>query len=271
MKNTNKMTTKGKLIVFEGIDGSGKSTQIKKVKKYIEKEYGRKVVVSSWKSSPLVGDYLKHVEELDEQPTPLAMSIIIAADLSERVAKVILPALAAGKVVLCDRYSYTGIIRDLVVNGLDEAWLEDMYSFAPSPDMVLYFKVTDAISVQRVDSRMEAGVSKLAKKLRKKKGKISPKQMQRLIKKLKGSMSGGSMSGSMVDTLRSLKKGEKLYQINGDPLTAEIAQDQRLTLVNKLIATYEQMSKKKHFQVIDAMQPIKAVSKQIKSLLPSVL
>lgn len=271
MKKSQTTARKGKLIVFEGIDGSGKSTQVAKMKKYIEKHYGKDVVMSSWRSSPLVGDYLKHLDELEEQPTSLALSIIAAADLSERVAKVIEPALAAGKVVLCDRYTYTGIIRDVIVNKLNESWLLDLYSFAPKPDLVLYFKVTDAISVERVDNRMQEGLNKLVKKLKKKKGKVSKKKIHSLVEKLKGSMAGGSMSGSMVDTIHALKKGERLYQINGDPLTIAVAQDQRLELVNTLIGAYDRWSKQSKFAEIDAMLTIKAVSQEIKHTLKKVL
>lgn len=268
MKNTK---AKGKIIVFEGIDGSGKSTQIKRVAKHIRKKYGRDVVISSWKNSAIVGDYLKKLNQLEEQPSALALSIIVAADLSERIAKEILPAVEAGKIVLCDRYTYTGIIREEVVNNFDHDWLIDIYSFAPKPDLVLYFKVTDAISVQRVDSRMEEGLEKLAKKLRKKQGKVSKKKVAELVQKLKGSMSEGSITGSMVETIKAIKKGEKLYQINGDPLTEQIANEQRLELVNKLIAAYDMWQKKEKFIEIDAMKTIKEVSRDIKQVLKKML
>ncbi len=266
-----KNITKGKLIVFEGIDGSGKSTQIKKIKKYIKQNFGRDVVVSSWKSGPIVSDYLRNLDKLEEQPSALALSLIVAADLNERVQKEIAPALAHGKVVLCDRYTYTGLVRDKVVNAIDTAWLEDVYSFAPTPDMVFYFQVNDATSVQRVDHRMQEGLANLVKKLRQKHGKVSEKKVGKLIEKLKGSMTNGSMAGSMVDTLHALRKGEKIYQVNGDPLTEEIAHKQRMQLVNNLIAEYNALAKKQRFVEVDAMKPIKDVSWQIEQSLQGLL
>lgn len=266
-----KNTTKGKLIVFEGIDGSGKSTQIKRIKKYIKNNFGRDVVVSSWKSGPIISDYLRNLDKLVEQPASLALSLIVAADLNERVQKEIAPALERGKVVLCDRYTYTGLVRDKVVNGIDTAWLEDVYSFAPTPDMVFYFQVNDATSVQRVDLRMQEGLANLVKRLRQKHGKVSDKKVGKLIEKLKGSMTNGSMAGSMVDTLQALRKGEKIYQVNGDPLTEEIAQKQRMALVNDLIAEYNAIAKKQRFVKVDAMKPIKDVSWEIEQSLQGLL
>lgn len=261
---------KGTLIVFEGIDGSGKSTQIKKIKKYIKKQFDRDVVTSSWKSAPIVSDYLRDLDKLDEQPSPLALSLIVAADLNERVQKEIVPALERGKVVICDRYTYTGLVRDKVVNNIDTAWLEDVYSFAPKPDMVFYFQVNDATSVERVDQRMQEGLARLVKKLRKKHGKVSEKKISKLIDKLKGSMASGSTAGSMVDTIQSLRKGERIYQVNGDPLTEEIAQQQRMELVNHLIAEYNSLAKKQKFVEVDAMKPIQDVSWQIEHSLQSL-
>jgi dTMP kinase len=270
MKNI-QMHPQGKLIVFEGIDGSGKSTQINLIKKHIRKQYGREVVVTSWKNSQVVGDYLRHLDDLVEQPSALALSIIVAADLSERVAKEILPALAQGKVVLCDRYTYTGIVRDQVVHNFDVSWLKDLYSFAPKADLVVYFKVNDATSVQRVDHRMKVGLNKLIEKVREKHGKVSKKKIHSLLEKLKGSMTAGSMSGSMVDTMQALRKGEKIYQVNGDPLTMQIAEQQRMELVNHLIAAYERYSKAEGFVEVDAMLSVKNVSDQIEKELVGVL
>lgn len=269
--NTKKTSLQGKLIVFEGIDGSGKSTQIKRIKKYIKKHFDRDVVVSSWKSAPIISDYLRNLDQLDEQPSALALSLIVAADLNERVQKEILPALNRGKVVLCDRYTYTGLVRDKVVNNIDTEWLSEVYSFAPKPDMVFYFQVNDATSVQRVDDRMQEGLALLVAKLRKKHGKVSEKRIGKLIEKLKGSMTNGSMAGSMVDTLQSLRKGEKVYQVNGDPLTEEIAQQQRMELVNHLIAEYNVLAKKERFIPVDAMKPINDVSWQIEQALVACL
>lgn len=262
---------KGALIVFEGIDGSGKSTQIKKMKKYLKNDLNRKVKVIRWKSSHLVGDYLNKLSDLDEQPSALALSIIIAADLSENIAKKVLPALARGYVVLCDRYSFTGIVRDSVVNNFDVAWLNDLYSFVPKPDKVFYFRVNTATSIDRVDYRLKKGMSKLVEKMHKKYGNVSHKKVQSLLNELKGTTTDGSMAGSMEDTLRSLKKGERIFQVNGDPLTEEVAKQQREDLITKLLQTYDRMSKDLKFTVVDAMQSVKNVSAELEDALSQFL
>lgn len=84
-------------------------------------------------------------------------------------------------------------------------------------------------------------------------------------------MTAGSMSGSMVDTMNALRKGEKIYQVNGDPLTVQIAEQQRMELVNNLIGAYERCSKAEGFVEVDAMLSVKHVSNQIEKELVTVL
>ncbi len=262
---------KGCLIVFEGIDGSGKTTQIKHIKKYIKQELHRRVEVVQWKSSSIVGKYLQKMSELEEQPSALALSLIVAADLSENVAKKILPALAQGKVVLCDRYSYTGIVRDAIVNGFDSAWLQDIYSFVPKPDKVFYFRVNAQTSIGRVDARLKHGLQKMVKQIRKKYGAVSDSKLQALLVKLQNNASEGSMAGSMEDTLRALRKGERLFQVNGDPLTEEIALKQREELIEHLLYAYTKIAKHEQFAVINAMQSEKAVTADLVTALDDFL
>lgn len=254
----------GFLIVFEGIDGSGKSTQIATLKKYIQKKYHRKVVISEWKGSRIIGKFLREVDSQEVKPTPLALSLITAGDLNERLQKEIKPALAAGKIVICDRYFYTAMVRDAVVNKIDATWVEKLYSHLPQPDLVVYLSVNDATSVQRVDNRIQNGFKKIEKDLKKRGKKVSSKRILREIRQLEGSLGGASMAGTMMNVVQMLQHGEKLYQMNGEPLTVEVAQRDRIELVNRLIQEYHSLYKKYGFVRLDAMQSIKRVFNDVK-------
>src|ERR1700735_419662 len=99
----------GRLIVVEGIDGSGKSTQLSLLHKWlVAKGYG--VVFSEWNSSPLVKDTTKHGKK-KKMLTPATFSLIHSTDFADRTERSILPLLKAGAVVLCDRYIYTAFAR----------------------------------------------------------------------------------------------------------------------------------------------------------------
>jgi dTMP kinase len=139
----------GKLIVVEGIDGSGKSTQIDLIYKWLS-EKGRSVYFSEWNSSPLVKSTTK-MGKKEKAFTPTTFSLIQAADFADRWENQFLPMLKAGVIVLSDRYAFTGFARD-VVRGVDRKWVRNLYSFAFQPDLVLYFKVPLDDAVERITS-----------------------------------------------------------------------------------------------------------------------
>ena len=139
----------GKLIVVEGIDGSGKSTQIDLIYKWLS-EKGRSVYFSEWNSSPLVKSTTK-MGKKEKAFTPTTFSLIQAADFADRWENQFLPMLKAGVIVLSDRYAFTGFARD-VVRGVDRKWVRNLYSFALQPDLVLYFKVPLDDAVERITS-----------------------------------------------------------------------------------------------------------------------
>ncbi len=139
----------GKLIVVEGIDGSGKSTQIDLIYKWLS-EKGRSVYFSEWNSSPLVKSTTK-MGKKEKAFTPTTFSLIQAADFADRWENHFLPMLKAGVIVLSDRYAFTGFARD-VVRGVDRKWVRNLYSFAFQPDLVLYFKVPLDDAVERITS-----------------------------------------------------------------------------------------------------------------------
>jgi dTMP kinase len=137
----------GRLFVVEGIDGSGKSTQLKLLHKWLEsKGYG--VVFSSWNSSPLVKDTTK-LGKKKKMLTPATFSLIHATDFADRTEKSILPLLKAGAVVLCDRYIYTAFARD-VARGINRNWVRDLYGFAVKPTVAFYFRVPLETAIGRI-------------------------------------------------------------------------------------------------------------------------
>ncbi len=139
----------GKLIVVEGIDGSGKSTQIDLIYKWLS-EKGKSVYFSEWNSSPLVKSTTK-MGKKGKVFTPTTFSLIQAADFTDRWENQFLPMLKAGVIVLADRYAFTGFARD-VVRGVDRKWVRNLYSFAFQPDLVLYFKVPLDDAIERITS-----------------------------------------------------------------------------------------------------------------------
>jgi len=139
----------GRLFIVEGIDGSGKSTQLSLLHKWLEsKGYG--VVFSEWNSSPLVKDTTK-LGKKKKMLTPATFSLIHSTDFADRTEKSILPLLKAGAVVLCDRYIYTAFARD-VARGMDRQWLRDLYDFAVKPTVAFYFRVPLDIAIGRITS-----------------------------------------------------------------------------------------------------------------------
>ena len=114
----------GKLFIVEGIDGSGKSTQLDLLHKWLVSE-GHLVVFTEWNSSPLVRKTTARGKK-EQLLTPLTFSLIHAADLADRMERQVIPALKAGAIVLADRYIYTAFARD-GARGLNPKWVRKLY------------------------------------------------------------------------------------------------------------------------------------------------
>lgn len=140
----------GKLIAVEGIDGSGKSTQLALLYEWL-KEQGTKIVKTEWNSSSTVKPAIKSGKKA-RVLSPATFSLIHCTDFADRYERCIQPFLQAGYVVLCDRYIFTAFARD-VARGCDKEWLYNLYAFAPLPDLTLYFDVPLAAACSRVLSR----------------------------------------------------------------------------------------------------------------------
>jgi dTMP kinase len=137
----------GKLFVVEGIDGSGKSTQLSLLHKWLE-SMGYGVVFSTWNSSVLVKDTTK-LGKKKKMLTPATFSLIHATDFADRIERSILPLLKAGAVVLCDRYIYTAFARD-VARGMNSKWVRELYGFAMKPTVAFYFRVPLETAIGRL-------------------------------------------------------------------------------------------------------------------------
>lgn len=137
----------GKLIVVEGLDGSGKSTQVRLLQRWLELE-GYRVYFTEWNSSPIVRKVTKRGKK-EQLLTPTTFSLIHATDFADRFERHILPMLHAGYIVLADRYIYTAFVRDYV-RGVERSWLHNMYSFASKPDIALFFNVPPEVALGRV-------------------------------------------------------------------------------------------------------------------------
>ncbi|TMQ30906.1 MAG: dTMP kinase [Nitrospirae bacterium] len=137
----------GKLIIVEGIDGSGKSTQLLLLHKWLESK-GHRVFFTEWNSSELVKDTTKRGKK-NKSLTPTTFSLLHATDFASRLYHEILPPLKAGMIVLADRYMYTAFARD-VARGVSPEWIRKLYSFAITPDMAFYFKVPIEVAVSRL-------------------------------------------------------------------------------------------------------------------------
>src|SRR5688572_2609998 len=141
--------SRGLLIAFEGPDGSGKTTQRKLLKRWLESQNHR-VVSTRWASSALVKPMLK-VRKKIRTLSIEEYSLLHAVDFRHRVETSILPALWAGKTVLADRYLFTALARD-AARGLDLDWLLHAYSPLLWPDLVIYFSMSPEDSSRRLAS-----------------------------------------------------------------------------------------------------------------------
>lgn len=137
----------GKLVAVEGLDGSGKSTQIYLLKRWMEMQ-NLKVFFTEWNSSILVRDATRKGKKR-QLLTPTTFSLVHATDFADRYERQILPLLRAGFIVLADRYIYTAFARD-IVRGCDPAWVRNLYSFARIPDISFFFDTPLEIALERI-------------------------------------------------------------------------------------------------------------------------
>ena len=161
MRNDDQPGFPGRLFIVEGIDRSGKSTQLSLLQKWLESE-GYGTYFSEWNSSPLVRDVTRRGKK-KRMLTPMTFSLIHATDFADRSERHIIPPLKAGAIVLADRYAYTAFARD-VARGVDARWVRNLYRFAVTPTIGFYFRISVDDALKRIGggraaiSYYEAGV-----------------------------------------------------------------------------------------------------------------
>ena len=136
--------------MVEGIDGSGKTTQLALLAKWLSAA-GRPVLLTEWNSSALVKAATKTGKKKNTL-TPMTFSLLHATDFADRLLYNIIPPLKAGMIVLADRYTYTAFARD-ATRGVDRRWVRELYSFAVKPDLAVYFRVPIEVSTDRLLAR----------------------------------------------------------------------------------------------------------------------
>src|ERR1035437_8140146 len=134
---------RGKLIVVEGIDGSGKSTQISLLSHWL-RSCGYAVAFSEWNSSPLVRQTTRRGKR-KEMFTPTTFSLIHATDFADRMESYILPLVKSGAIVCADRYAFTAFAR-----GVGRRWVRNLYRFAIHPNIAFYFRVPLDVALGRI-------------------------------------------------------------------------------------------------------------------------
>lgn len=137
----------GRLFCVEGIDGSGKSTQVALLHEWLKTE-GYAVKFSEWNSSPLVKNTTSRGKKR-HLLTPTTFSLIHATDFADRLEHEIIPFLKAGAIVLCDRYAFTAFARD-VARGVSRRWVRQLYRFAATPTAAFYFRVPLDVALDRI-------------------------------------------------------------------------------------------------------------------------
>ena len=145
---------RGFLIAFEGPDGSGKTTQRKLFKKWLESQ-GHQVVTTKWSSSLLIKPLIR-ARKGARSLSPEEYSLLYAADFRHRLEYDVLPALWEGKMVIADGYLFTALARDSV-RGLELNWVLNTYRPLFWPDLVFYFAVTAETSRKRVTAERKPG------------------------------------------------------------------------------------------------------------------
>jgi len=136
----------GKLIVVEGADGSGRTTEVTMLREWLEVE-GHAVVDTGLRRSDLVSEEIDRAKQ-GHTLASTTMALLYAADFADQLENKIIPALAAGSTVLADRYIYTLMAR-AVVRGASREYARHLYGFAVRPDLILFLDARPEILLHR--------------------------------------------------------------------------------------------------------------------------
>ena len=149
----------GKLIVFEGTDGAGKTTMISKLVEYISNKYGSNNVLSIKQPTDMSRKtklfqkmmYSQNHDDIDYR----AVQLLTMSDRIQHIHEVIEPALKEGKFIICDRYVYTSYVNMLARGYNNETWFIDVAKHIIKPDVVFLAYVDSSLAIKRIKSRAE--------------------------------------------------------------------------------------------------------------------
>jgi dTMP kinase len=140
----------GRLVVLEGADGSGRTTEVTLLKEWLEVE-GHAVVDTGLRRSDLVSAEIDQARK-GHTLAATTMALLYAADFADQLENKIIPALSAGSTVLADRYIYTLMAR-AIVRGATREWARELYSFAVRPDVIVFLEARPEILLHRSISK----------------------------------------------------------------------------------------------------------------------
>jgi dTMP kinase len=187
-----KQLEKGLLIVLEGVDGAGKSTATHKVMRWLRGE-GYAIQHSKWNSHEATSPTIAKLKE-KRALTPMLYCLLHASDMLLRYNDAVLPGLAKKKIVVCDRYIYTSMVRD-GIRGIDQQMLDKIYKGFKEPDMIIYCKVPTDVAVQRIlkdgspgyySSGMDLGLAETREQSLEKYEEMMDKEYDRVLTGKKG-------------------------------------------------------------------------------------
>jgi dTMP kinase len=230
-----------KLIVLEGIDLSGRTTQVQLLHDWLVAQHYH-VTTTAWRTSPLISDLLARART-GPPLQPLTYSLLFCADHMDRAQRIIKPALVRGEIVLADRYTYTAFARD-AARGLDPAWVRNLYRFSAQPDVVFYLHISPEEAVKR----------RIALQQRPKVGTEKP--------------------GKSAKEHKQHKPREK-GQVRSAPTTAPLLAGEALesfrNFENRMYSEYQQMQKEFGFRVIEGDKSIDHVQAMLRRAVTQLL
>jgi dTMP kinase len=152
-KDEEQMRAGGCFITFEGPEGAGKTTQIERLRRRLEKD-GLIVIQTREPGGTVIGQELRAMLLMPERPplAPATEALLMIADRAQHVAEVIRPALAAGMIVISDRYADSTLAHQGFGKGLDLAALEAIMPFATGgvkPDLTILLDIDVRLGLNR--------------------------------------------------------------------------------------------------------------------------
>ncbi|GAC1630513.1 MAG: dTMP kinase [Ktedonobacteraceae bacterium] len=241
-----------RLIVLEGIDLSGRTTQVQLLRDWLIAQHYA-VTTTAWRSSPLISDVLARART-GSPLRPLTYSLLFSADHFDRTQRIIKPALARGEIVLADRYTYTAFARDSA-RGLATEWIQNLYRYSVQPDIVFYLHISPEEAVKRRLALQQQQLSALSQK-----------------EQFRNKHSKAARDDKHA---KHHRKQEKLsvsfsLEVPSPTLTKEALESFR-NFEMRMYSEYQHMQKTFHFTVIEGSQSISQVQTMLRRTIMRLL